>query len=673
MKRRGVGERGGKGRKGGGAPAPDAARDRGVLTALIDALDRIRDDMRRLEKRSAPALERLHPAHRESGRNLVHYLALRRHDLSPLQETLAAFGLSSLGRTESHTMASVVAVQRVLEHLAGRTPEGGEPGAVSFAAGHRLLTEHTEALLGPRPGDRRVRVMVTMPSEAAENPQFVRDMVSHGMNCMRVNCAHDSAEAWGRMIDHLRRAKTELGRKCRILMDLGGPKLRTGPVAPDVPVLKWRPQRDPFGRVTAPARIWLRPPSGDMPETEADSTLSFDAAWLAALAPGDVVEFTDARGARRELVVKSADGACRWAECGKTAYVTPETVFSLRTKGRAAGSAAPPRRKCRVSGLASVDNYILLKKGDLLHLTRALRPGRNAEYDKQGRLLRPAFIGCTLPQVFSRVRPGDRIWLDDGRICGVVKGADRTVVKVEISGARPEGERLRGEKGINLPDTELRLSAVTARDREDLRFVARRAHMVGISFAQRVEDVRAVQALLAELGRPELGIVLKIETRRGFEMLPDLLLAAMESPVVGVMIARGDLAVECGYERLAEVQEEILWLCEAAHLPVIWATQVLESLAKTGTPSRAEITDAAMSERAECVMLNKGPHILEAMRVLENILHRMEAHQEKKSPILRQLRWWERPERHLRRSRGTGQPAPSRTRAAVSPQGGKRS
>jgi pyruvate kinase len=73
----------------------------------------------------------------------------------------------------------------------------------------------------------------------------------------------------------------------------------------------------------------------------------------------------------------------------------------------------------------------------------------------------------------------------------------------------------------------------------------------------------------------------KIETRDAFERLPELLLTAMRRGRVGVMIARGDLAVECGYERMAEVQEEILWLCEAAHLPVIWATQVLEQLAKT--------------------------------------------------------------------------------------------
>jgi pyruvate kinase len=119
--------------------------------------------------------------------------------------------------------------------------------------------------------------------------------------------------------------------------------------------------------------------------------------------------------------------------------------------------------------------------------------------------------------------------------------------------------------------------------------------------------------------------------------LPKLILAAMRMGSFGVMIARGDLAVECGYQRLAEVQEEILWICEAAHVPVIWATQVLETLAKKGMPSRSEITDAAMGERAECVMLNKGPYAVTTVSVLADILKRMQAHQEKKRSMLRQL------------------------------------
>jgi len=143
---------------------------------------------------------------------------------------------------------------------------------------------------------------------------------------------------------------------------------------------------------------------------------------------------------------------------------------------------------------------------------------------------------------------------------------------------------------------------------------------------------------LARVGGIHLGVVLKIETRRAFEELPNLLLAVMQSRAAGVMIARGDLAVECGFERLAEIQEEILWLCESAHMPVIWATQVLESMTRDGMPSRAEVTDAAMAERAECVMLNKGPYVVEAVRTLDDILKRMETHQTKKRSMLRRLR-----------------------------------
>jgi pyruvate kinase len=256
-------------------------------------------------------------------------------------------------------------------------------------------------------------------------------------------------------------------------------------------------------------------------------------------------------------------------------------------------------------------------------------------------VVKPAVIGCTLPEVFSDVRAGDRIWFDDGKIAGIVRGATSDWLKVEILSDRPGGEKLRGEKGINLPDSQLKLSCITEKDQQDLKFIVKHAHMVGMSFIQDVADIHLIQDMVSSLGAPQTGIVLKIETRRGFEMLPDLLLAAMRSNAVGVMIARGDLAVECGYERLAEVQEEILWLCEAAHIPAIWATQVLETLAKSGVPSRAEITDAAMSERAECVMLNKGPHIIAAIRVLDNILQRMSDHHLKKSSMMRQLRWWE--------------------------------
>ncbi len=125
-------------------------------------------------------------------------------------------------------------------------------------------------------------------------------------------------------------------------------------------------------------------------------------------------------------------------------------------------------------------------------------------------------------------------------------------------------------------------------------------------------------------------MVLKIETRLGVDNLPQLIVAAAATRPVAVMIARGDLAVELGFARLSEIQEEILWLCDAAHVPVVWATQVIDGFVADGRPTRAETTDAAMSQRAECVMLNKGPFLVEGIAFLKDILRRMDRHQAKK-------------------------------------------
>ena len=155
----------------------------------------------------------------------------------------------------------------------------------------------------------------------------------------------------------------------------------------------------------------------------------------------------------------------------------------------------------------------------------------------------------------------------------------------------------------------------------------------------RSDDILALEEALGKHGASGLGLVIKIENRNAFRRLPRLLLTAMRHYPTAVMIARGDLAVEAGWERLAELQEEILWLCEAAHVPVVWATQVLERTAKRGQPSRAEISDAALAQRADCVMLNKGPHIIAAIRMLDDILRRMQGHQYKKTPRLRPLKF----------------------------------
>jgi pyruvate kinase len=240
-------------------------------------------------------------------------------------------------------------------------------------------------------------------------------------------------------------------------------------------------------------------------------------------------------------------------------------------------------------------------------------------------------------EVFRDVRTGEPIWFDDGTLGGQIEAAQADGLLVRITQAPPGGRKLRSEKGINLPGTALNLPALTVQDRADLSFITRHADLVAMSFVNRVSDVEDLMLALDAAHAAHLGLVLKIETNSGFKHLPDLLLSAMKRRDVGVMIARGDLAVESGFVRLAEVQEEILRIAEAAHVPTIWATQVLENLAKTGLPSRAEVTDAAMGVRAEAVMLNKGPHITAAVRFLCDVLRRMQDHQEKKRSMLRKL------------------------------------
>jgi len=601
--------------------------------ALISGLREIRRSLIRQESDLHERASTVHPAYRKSAINLIHYLALRRQDIRTLQDELAALGLSSLGRTEAHVMSTLNAVLVALHHLAGRVIEVPAPSEYpGFREGRSLLAAHTEALLGPAPEHRGVRIMVTMSAAAADDYSLVRDLVSHGMNCMRINCAHDTPEIWGRMVNHLERARRELGLPCLILMDIAGPKLRTGPIEPGPQVVVWHPRRDSFGRVTEPARIWLTPAQPSHPTPAgADAVLPVSAQWLDEVKPGERIHFKDARGKRRVLEVVGSGEAGRWARCSQTAYVTPETVLLRVDVGHDA------RREARVEDLPSREQGILLRKGDFLMLTGEPIVGKNASIDSDGRTLSSATISCTLPEIFSMVRAGEKIWFDDGKIGGIVREVEPDSLRIEITEAKPSGNRLGVDKGINLPDTRIELPALTPKDLEDLEFIVRHADLVGMSFVRHERDIVQLQSRLRELEGGHLGIVLKIETRQGFERLPNLMLAAMRQQPVGIMIARGDLAVECGYERLAEVQEEILWICEAAHLPVIWATQVLESLAKKGQASRAEITDAAMGERAECVMLNKGPHIVAAVSALDDILRRMQDHQSKKSARLRPL------------------------------------
>ncbi len=480
------------------------------VTALRDA---VTEQGQKIYADFAPDIQRAN--YRDSAVNLAHYLALRGHSLYDLQLQLVHLGFTSLGRIESNVMGTLTAIESVLQSLCNGTPYAAAPPQAAFAGLNRLHREAT-TVLGPQPADRAVRIMVTLPTEAAEDPALVANWMQRGMNCVRINCAHDNADVWAAMIHNVRHAAAEQNTPCRVYMDIAGPKIRT-------------------------------------------EAISFD-------------------------------------------------------------------KKHRVH----VGQRLLLTRGD---------PTATDDF--------PLQVSCAEPSVLEQVRVGEAVWFDDGKIGTRVVDVIPEGLVLHIEKASPGGTRVRVRKGINFPESKLNVSPLTDKDLRDLDFIAQHADMVGYSFVQTADDIALLQRELEQrLDDPAAmqgkAIIAKIETRLAVSNLPDMIVRGAGRHPFGVMVARGDLAVEIGFERMAEMQEEIRWICEAAHVPVIWATQVLESLTKRGEKSRAEITDAALGIQAECVMLNKGAYVREAVSTLDDVLTRMTGHQYKKFNVLRVLHSWAR-------------------------------
>jgi Pyruvate kinase len=484
---------------------PDPAR----LAIELHALrEKIMDEADAIQ--STWARDDMRPAFRPSAQNLAAYLALRHADLSPLQPDLAALGLSTLGRSEPHARASLDAVAATLARLSGQDATYPDPAA--FTEGPARLAARRDTLFGTgASGAPRSRILLTLPTEAATEPDLIPDMLRAGADAMRINCAHDGPEIWAAMIARIRATQDEIGRYVPVLMDLAGPKLRTGPVA------------------------------------------------------------------------------------------------------------GPNKQRVFV--------------GDRLDIRRDA-PSAKSKH-----------VATTLshPDLIDRLAPGMSVFIDDGKIGAEVVEITRKGAKLRVTRAGPEGVKVKPEKGFNLPAVEIDIPALTEEDRVALDFVVGHADMIGYSFVQTPADIRLlieeVDKRLSEGGhRPAL--VLKIETGLAVRNLPKLIVQSGALTETAVMIARGDLAVEIGLERMSEIQEEVLWLCEAAHTPVVWATQVLEGMMKQGLATRAETTDAAMAQRADCVMLNKGPYVVDTIRFLSRILGRMDRHMTKKSARLGPLRSW---------------------------------
>jgi pyruvate kinase len=485
------------------------ARD--LLADLLALRERTAEQGRAIFRRWSARIER--PAFRVGTLNLAHYLAFRRHDLRPLQRRLMALGLSSLGRAEGRVLASLDAVILALCGIAA-TPTPNRirwPSHRQFFRGERCLAQNCREIFGEPQHGRAGRILVTLGADAAYDPDVVAKLVFSGADAVRINCAHDNPDVWSKMIEHVREAETSRGCVIPVLMDIGGPKVRTDNVT--------------------------TPPGQDR------------------LHVGD------------ELLLTNND-------------MTGQGCFST---------------------------------------------------------------GCTLPEVLARIDVGDPISIDDGKLRGRIVRHSASGLVARIEEGRAKGIKLKAEKGLNFPGVDLRLAPLTERDISDLDFIARNADMVGYSFVETAAHVTTLQRELAARREDwrSLAVVAKIETPRAVHNLPEIIVQVAGWQPLAIMIARGDLAIELGFERLAEMQEEILWLCEAAHVPAIWATQVLEGLVTKGLPSRGEMTDAAMAARAECIMLNKGPNASAGVSALARLLHRMGEHQHKKTATLRALRSWD--------------------------------
>ncbi|MBL7807992.1 MAG: pyruvate kinase [Saprospiraceae bacterium] len=323
------------------------------------------------------------------------------------------------------------------------------------------------------------------------------------------------------------------------------------------------------------------------------------------------------------------DGPDTWA---KMIHHVRKAAKSLNKPCKVYVDLAGPKIRTSILGKGWKKERVKLRERERFFLAEM-----DAKIDRREKV-----VGCTLPGVIKDLRTGDRVLFDDGLFEAVVETSGEQVAELymlRVSALKP---RLKAEKGINFPDTHLSVRCLTDYDRSVIPFAVAHADMLGFSFVRTAEDVAELQQILSNFGKPALPIILKIETAEAVQNLPSLLYQGMHERVFGVMIARGDLAVEIGFERLSEIQEEILWLCEAAHVPVIWATQVLETLNKSGIATRSEVTDAARAAHADCVMLNKGQYLLTVLATLQDILQRSGGHHTKKRYIFRPLKIAER-------------------------------
>ncbi len=244
-------------------------------------------------------------------------------------------------------------------------------------------------------------------------------------------------------------------------------------------------------------------------------------------------------------------------------------------------------------------------------------------------------IPIAYPDLPKAVKRGDMVYLADGSIRLEILRTTRD----EVEGRVLVGGNLVSGKGVNLPRLRTRVPAITREDREHLHFgLENNVDIVAVSFVQRADDIRTARKVVKEKGR-EMFLVAKIEKREAVENLEEIVKEAD-----GVMVARGDLGVELSLERIPIVQKKIIFEANRLAKPVITATQMLESMISSPTPTRAEVTDIANAiiDGSDALMLSEetaiGNYPVEAVKVLSKVAQETERFLPKE--ITQQRRAW---------------------------------
>ncbi|CAG9622314.1 pyruvate kinase [Sutcliffiella rhizosphaerae] len=522
----------------------------------------------------------------KSYENLLAYLVCRKYGMEEWKKVLLKGGITLNHKAVMYSLRQIIARQEKALEQKPITPQEADK---QLDTNKKKVHFHQENGFFP--------VMVTLDVSMLKNREIFRKLMEAGMNIARINCAHDDSAVWEEFIKEIKLLNTQVTHSCKIYMDLAGPKIRLGKFRREQKQLKIKIKNSvsQVGLITKSDEI-TTVRKGKYPFVLAvDTTIDFLQYKI-----GEQLELNDVTF----IIVKIVDDESFLASIHESVSIDENSKITSRL-----GSLL-------VKNIEMVPVELRVRYGEILRIHR------QEEYLGHGATATlPATVSVNLPKTLHNIRVNDRVSIDDGRVEGFVLEMKERYIDIQITSKNRKTFTIKEGKGINFPDSLvfLNVAAITKKDLHDLQFISKYADIIGVSFVHQAKDLRMVHERLNMLTTRNIPLIAKIETKDAVTRLPAILKEGLTLPAFGIMIARGDLAVEVGFEQMATVQEEILKIAHSAHIPVIWATQVLESLTKYGQPTRAEISDVYLGSRAQCIMLNKGEFIEDSVIALQRI------------------------------------------------------